>query len=144
MLFLLQLLGAAGLASATLDGIDVRDMIEEMEHIMVDNFGTNSDGFINAVTPCLNYATGSADQGEQSSAEWVRVIFHDFVTANTAAGTGGLDASIGFESDRAENAGLFVNETLRFMNPVGMAVPQSNTLSDQHLITDSHGLPEYG
>lgn len=30
----------------------------------------------------------------------------------------GLDASLGFESNRAENAGLFVNDTLTFMVPV--------------------------
>lgn len=78
-----------GLGSAILDGIDARDVYEEMEHILVDNSGTNSDGFINAVTPCSNYfQDNSGKEGEQSSAQWVRLVFHDFVTADVAAGTG--------------------------------------------------------
>jgi hypothetical protein len=59
--------------------------------------------------------------GEQTSAYWVRSAFHDFITADVAAGIGyvlmrgysprltdncsGLDASIGFESSRKENEG---------------------------------------
>ncbi|KAK6071116.1 wsc domain-containing protein 2 [Seiridium cupressi] len=108
----------AGLASAILDGISARDVYEEMEHILVDNSGTNSDGFINAVTPCSNYFQDkTAIEGEQSSAQWVRLVFHDFVTADVAAGTGGLDGSIAYEGTRAENVGLFINDTLGFMLP---------------------------
>ncbi|TVY88213.1 WSC domain-containing protein [Lachnellula willkommii] len=99
-----------------LNGIDIRDKMEEMEHILVDNNGANSDGFVNAVSPCSSYVgRNGPDSGEQSSAQWVRFVFHDSVTANLAAGTGGIDASLGFESDRNENLGLFVNDTLRFM-----------------------------
>ncbi|KAI0148949.1 heme peroxidase [Pestalotiopsis sp. NC0098] len=108
----------AGLGSAILDGIDARDVYEEMEHILVDNSGTNADGFINAVTPCSNYFQDRTGiEGEQSSAQWVRLVFHDFVTADVSAGTGGLDGSIAYEADRAENVGLFVNDTLKFMLP---------------------------
>lgn len=125
----------AGLGSAILDGIDARDVYEEMEHILVDNSGTNADGFINAVTPCSNYFQDRTEiEGEQSSAQWVRLVFHDFVTADVAAGTGyevvpkcptfsgilicnrGLDGSIAYEADRAENVGLFVNDTLKFVS----------------------------
>ncbi|RDW79676.1 hypothetical protein BP6252_04314 [Coleophoma cylindrospora] len=102
---------------ANTNGIDARDIMEEMEHIMVDNGGTNSDGFVAAITPCSNYvgfASNATIRGEQTSAQWVRIVFHDFVTANLAAGTGGLDASVAFESNRAENAGLFINDTIQF------------------------------
>lgn len=78
-------------ASAYYNGIDPRDIYEEMEHVLVDNSGTNSDGFINAVTPCSNYvgfSSGGSKRGEQSSAQWVRMAFHDAITANIAAGTG--------------------------------------------------------
>jgi hypothetical protein len=71
--------------------ITQRDSMEEMEHLLVDNFGTNSNGFIAAVSPCTNYigfASDPADRGEQTSAQWVRFGFHDFVTADVAAGTG--------------------------------------------------------
>ncbi|KAH6653037.1 heme peroxidase [Truncatella angustata] len=108
----------AGVTNAILDGIDARDVYEEMEHIFVDNSGTNSDGFINAVTPCSNYFQDrSGIEGEQSSAQWVRLAFHDFITADIAAGTGGLDGSIAYEGNRAENVGLFINDTLGFMLP---------------------------
>jgi hypothetical protein len=36
----------------------------------------------------------------------------DFVTADVAAGTGGLDASIGFETLRPENVGVAFNDSL--------------------------------
>jgi hypothetical protein len=57
----------------------------------VDNFGTNANGFIAAVSPCTNYigfAPNPPDRGEQTSAQWVRFAFHDFVTADLVAGTG--------------------------------------------------------
>jgi Peroxidase len=38
----------------------------------------------------------------------------DFVTADVAAGTGGLDASIGFETLRPENVGVAFNDSLFF------------------------------
>ena len=36
------------------------------------------------------------------------------MTANTAAGTGGIDASVGFETLRAEDVGVGINDTLYF------------------------------
>ncbi|KAI0123522.1 heme peroxidase [Xylariales sp. AK1849] len=108
----------ASLGSAILNGIDPRDVYEEVEHILVDNSGTNFDGFIGAVTPCSNYFQDRTGiEGEQSSAQWVRLVFHDFITADVAAGTGGLDGSIAYEGNRAENVGLFINDTLGFMTP---------------------------
>ncbi|KUJ21869.1 heme peroxidase [Mollisia scopiformis] len=106
--------------NADFPGIDRQDMIEEMEHYLVDNAGTNSVPIVSAVSSCSNYAGFASDpqnRGEQTSAQWVRFPFHDFVTADVAAGTGGLDASLGFESDRAENHGLFVNDTMEFLAP---------------------------
>ncbi|TVY62831.1 WSC domain-containing protein [Lachnellula suecica] len=114
------LLMFGAVACAQFNGIDIRDKIEEIEHLWVDNRGTNSDGFVGGVTPCANYigfASNGRNRGEQTSAQWVRMVFHDSVTANLAAGTGGVDASIGFESNRAENSGLFINDTLQFMRP---------------------------
>lgn len=62
--------------------------MEEMEHIMVDNFGTNNDGFVNAITPCSKYVSGSSKTGQQTSAQWVRFAFHDMVTHDASSGTG--------------------------------------------------------
>jgi hypothetical protein len=52
--------------------------------------------------------------GRTTAAQWIRVAFHDFVTADAAAGTGGLDASIGFETLRAENSGTAFNDSFSF------------------------------
>ena len=70
-----------------------RNSMEEMEHLLIDNFDTNSNGFIAAVSPCTNYigfASDPGDRGEQTSAQWVRFGFHDFVTADVATGTGSV------------------------------------------------------
>ena len=44
-------------------------------------------------------------------------MFHDFVTANVSAGTGGIDASIGFETARVENKGSAFNDSFAFWRP---------------------------
>ncbi|KAL0575765.1 hypothetical protein V5O48_006208 [Marasmius crinis-equi] len=55
------------------------------------------------------------------SAEWVRLAYHDMATHNIEDGTGGLDASIAFELDRAQNVGVgmtaSVNDFLPFTDP---------------------------
>ncbi|KAK9421597.1 putative Peroxidase [Seiridium unicorne] len=110
------------------NGIDPRDIYEEMEHVLVDNRGTNSDGFVNAVTPCSNYvgfASGGSSRGEQSSGQWVRLAFHDFITADSDAGTGGLDGSIGYEADRAENMGPTITAYLSMADNIVLGLVAS-------------------
>lgn len=51
--------------------------------------------------------------GRLAAAEWIRVAYHDMATADVEAGTGGLDASISFETDRDENKGPAFNSTMR-------------------------------
>lgn len=63
------------------------------------------------VTPC---SFGGNIAGRQFAAEWIRTAFHDVATADAAAGTGGLDGSIWFELDRAENGGSAFNNTFNF------------------------------
>jgi hypothetical protein len=46
----------------------------------------------------------------------VRTAFHDSVTHDAAAKTGGLDASIQYELDRPENLGAALNNTLGDMS----------------------------
>lgn len=55
--------------------------------------------------------------GRQTAAEWLRTVFHDIATHDAEAGTGGLDASIMFETEREENVGAAFNGTLGFMVP---------------------------
>ncbi len=88
-----------------------------LEHILVDTHGEYSSGFANAITPCSNYVSGAQTFGRETAAQWLRVAFHDFVTAHVAEGTGGIDASIGFETLRDENSGSAFNDSFGFFRP---------------------------
>lgn len=44
------------------------------------------------------------------------MVIDDVITANVAAGTGGLDASIGFETFQPENVGVAFNDSLFFFS----------------------------
>ncbi|KAL8830944.1 MAG: hypothetical protein Q9191_001152 [Dirinaria sp. TL-2023a] len=93
--------------------------ISELESILFDNVPVV--GFFTGVTPCTTYIDSTTAQvnnslGRQSSAQWIRAAFHDFVTADVASGAGGLDASIGFETHRPENVGVALNDSLFFFS----------------------------
>jgi hypothetical protein len=92
-------------------------LISRLEHLLVDTDGAFRSGFKDAITPCTNYVSGSQNFGRQTSAQWLRVAFHDFVTAHVDEGTGGLDASIGFETLRAEDSGSAFNDSFAFFAP---------------------------
>lgn len=92
-----------------------------LEHILVDNWGAHASNFSSAITPCSNYVTEvgapAVNSGRTTAAQWMRVAFHDFVTADVGAGTGGVDASIGFETERGENSGSAFNDSFTFWAP---------------------------
>ncbi|KAF2085263.1 heme peroxidase, partial [Saccharata proteae CBS 121410] len=90
-------------------------LTHRLEHLLVDTDGAYRSGLKDAITPCSNYVNGPQTMGRQTSAQWVRVAFHDFITARVAEGTGGLDASIGFETWRDENVGTAFNDTFGFL-----------------------------
>jgi hypothetical protein len=103
-----------------------------LEHILVDNWGAHASNFSAAITPCTNYVTEVGDaalySGRTTAAQWLRVIFHDFITGDVAAGTGGVDASIGFETARDENKGSAFNDSFTFWRPfVNEFVPSEST-----------------
>ncbi|RDW64135.1 peroxidase-5 [Coleophoma crateriformis] len=88
-----------------------------IDHILVDVHGAYASNFSTAITPCTNYVSGSQILGRETAAQWLRVAFHDFVTADVSAGTGGMDASIGFETLREEDSGSAFNDSLAFFRP---------------------------
>ncbi|KAJ3716373.1 hypothetical protein C8R42DRAFT_192005 [Lentinula raphanica] len=114
-------------------------LYDELEHLLVDQQGFNSGANIKrAIEPCTNYVNGPQTLGRTTAAQWLRVAFReqissydslylplfssqmtpdDFSTADVAAGTGGLDASIGWETEREENDGSAFNDTLSFFAP---------------------------
>ncbi|KZV65813.1 class II peroxidase [Peniophora sp. CONT] len=86
------------------------DYLEDLRYLQS---GYLRDGFRDGVTPC---DFSSAGAGRQTAAEWVRTAYHDMATHDAAAGTGGLDASIMFETERDENVGDAFNGTFGFTN----------------------------
>lgn len=95
--------------------------VSQIEHIIVDNWGAYASNFSSAITPCDRYVTQIGDaavkSGRTTSAQWLRVLFHDFITAHVEEGLGGIDASIGFETYREENKGSAFNDSFTFWRP---------------------------
>ncbi|OJD32177.1 wsc domain-containing protein [Diplodia corticola] len=86
------------------------DYLEDLRYLQS---GYIREGFVDGVNPC---DFSSAGAGRQTAAEWVRTAYHDMSTHDAAAGTGGLDASIMFETERDENVGDAFNGTFGFTN----------------------------
>ncbi|EEY16679.1 conserved hypothetical protein [Verticillium alfalfae VaMs.102] len=86
---------------------------DELEDILYLQSGYLARNFVAGVTPCTQ---GGNVKGRQNAAEWIRTAFHDMITHDVGAGTGGLDGSIWFELNRAENGGLAFNNTFNFFN----------------------------
>ncbi|KAM0562921.1 hypothetical protein ACHAPJ_001761 [Fusarium lateritium] len=80
-----------------------------LEDLYAMQSGTIRFGFTDLVVPC---GFNSNELGRQLAAEWIRTVFHDTITHDKAKGTGGLDASIMFETHRDENKGAAFNHTL--------------------------------
>jgi len=65
-------------------------------------------------------------------------MFHDFITANVSAGTGGIDSSIGFETAREENKGSAFNDSFSFWRPfVGEGIPSECIALDECLVLEA-------
>lgn len=80
--------------------------VSRLEHLLVDSAGYNNGSFYGGVTPCSLYVSSpNQNLGRTTAGQWMRVAFHDFSTADVAAGTGGIDASIVYEYLRPENSG---------------------------------------
>ncbi|KAH8823985.1 heme peroxidase [Flagelloscypha sp. PMI_526] len=59
------------------------------------------------------FASGCVTRGSTTvAAQWVRLAYHDMSTHNVTGGTGGLDASIRFETDRSQNIGVGMSNSL--------------------------------
>ena len=111
---LLQVLLAAAAVNA--DTYTWPSDTDHLETLLYEQIGHSTFGLAALVAPCnLGSPFG---EGRSTPAEWLRTAYHDMATADVQAGTGGLDASIGFELDRDENPGTpKFNETIRNMIP---------------------------
>ncbi|KAI0320315.1 heme peroxidase [Amylostereum chailletii] len=87
---------------------------DAIEELYVPSSGLGSANFYGGVAPCSFAPANRASTGRQAAAEWVRTAYHDMATADVATGIGGIDASIAFETDRAENVGNAFNASFNF------------------------------
>ncbi|KAH8883560.1 heme peroxidase [Thozetella sp. PMI_491] len=102
------------------------DKTDVIEGMLYEQKGFKSTNVATLVANCTG-GGGIGRPGQNFGAEWLRNAYHDMATADVLAGTGGLDASIVFESDRAENVGGAFAETLAsFLS----FVTSRSTLSD--------------
>jgi hypothetical protein len=108
-LFTLSVLAATYSSTLAYTWPDPTDLLES---IYYEQVGFNSRAFGSFVRTCA--AGGNLGGGRTNTAEWIRTAYHDMATADVEAGTGGIDASIGFEKDRPENAGRAFFDTLLF------------------------------
>ncbi|KAJ7896023.1 heme peroxidase [Mycena olivaceomarginata] len=76
--------------------------------------GFADGGIVDGVNPCSFEPIGGRLAGRQAAAEWLRLAYHDSATYNIETGLGGLDASIGFETNRPQNIGRSMNDSLVF------------------------------
>ncbi|KAH8885377.1 heme peroxidase [Thozetella sp. PMI_491] len=93
-------------AFAVSDYVWPNEQSDELENILYEQ----SNGLASEVANCAG--AGNFGSGTSFGAEWLRNAYHDMATADIDAGTGGLDASIVFETSRPENVGNAFAETL--------------------------------
>jgi hypothetical protein len=93
LLFITLFAQFQGIFCQTVDanGVSINDKILQMERMLL-----TPQQLLSVVTPCNVNAFANPDAGEQSSAEWTRIIFHDSITANFTAGTGSVILSFLF------------------------------------------------
>ncbi|CAE6419333.1 unnamed protein product [Rhizoctonia solani] len=93
---------------------------DEIEDITQVQGGLFRSGVIDGVSPCSAFPqSGTGDPSRQASSEWLRTAYHDAITHDARAGTGGVDASLMWETDRSENkGGRTFNSTFGFMMSV--------------------------
>ncbi|KAF7350459.1 Peroxidase [Mycena venus] len=81
---------------------------DALEEFLYEGARPDGSSLADLVRPCkLRGGTNTT-----VAAEWIRLVYHDIATHNISDGTGGLDGSIFFETNRAENVGAGMNNTL--------------------------------
>ncbi|CUA76304.1 hypothetical protein RSOLAG22IIIB_12186 [Rhizoctonia solani] len=103
--------------SASADWTWPNPKLDTIEDITQVQAGLFRSGVLDGVNPCGAFPqSGTGDPSRQASSEWLRTAFHDAITHNAQAGTGGVDASLIWETDRSENlGGRSFNDTFSFM-----------------------------
>ncbi|KAG6827360.1 hypothetical protein H0H92_012098 [Tricholoma furcatifolium] len=81
---------------------------DALEQMLYEGRRPDGSSIANIVHPCKFRTNTNAS----IAAEWLRFAFHDAITADVSAGTGGVDGSIAYELNRTENFGAGFTDTL--------------------------------
>ncbi|KAF7301124.1 Peroxidase [Mycena indigotica] len=107
----LLLLAALRLSQAHYIWPNKHDILEDS---LTVSGGLGQSGMMAEIATCGAAPFGGRLVGRQSAAEWLRVAYHDMATHDVHTGLGGLDGSIGFETDRPQNIGSAMNTSMVF------------------------------
>ncbi len=114
------------------------DYLEKLLYEQITNLGAIA-GLPSGVASCAKTAVDfpGPTVDRTNSAEWLRTAFHDMATADVVAGTGGIDASIGFEfADRPENVGrAFIESIGFFINHMNIGASMADLIALATVIT---------
>ncbi|KAJ6631147.1 heme peroxidase [Mycena sp. CBHHK59/15] len=81
---------------------------DALEEFFYEGMRPDGSSMADLVRPCrLRGGTNTT-----VAAEWLRLAYHDISTHNASEGSGGMDGSIFFETNRSENPGAGMNNTL--------------------------------
>ncbi|KAJ6530393.1 hypothetical protein DFH09DRAFT_1285080 [Mycena vulgaris] len=89
-----------------------RGPYEFLKNAYTVSSGFDDGGFGPGGEPVLPLPIGGRMPGRQAASEWLRLAYHDMATHDTETELEGLDASIGFETDRAQTIGRAMSDTL--------------------------------
>ncbi|KAF8809049.1 L-ascorbate oxidase [Phlegmacium glaucopus] len=81
---------------------------DALERLLYEGRRSDGSSLASIVHPCRK-RTGTL---ASIAAEWLRFAFHDMATYNIDTGSGGLDGSLVYELNRAENFGLGFTQTV--------------------------------
>jgi len=81
----LQFRGLNAQSTVDANGISLDQKILNTERMILT---PQELGFV--VQNCTLFSDANPNQGEESSAEWIRIVFHDFITHNVTTGQGSV------------------------------------------------------
>ncbi|QRV79935.1 manganese peroxidase 2 [Ceratobasidium sp. AG-Ba] len=116
MLHLLALALSTCIATVSADYTWPNPVWDELEDLAHLQSGPLAYNVAQGISPCDGFPQ-NPNPARQASSEWLRTAFHDAISHDAATGTGGMDASLLFETERPENlGGRSFNDTFGFMS----------------------------
>jgi hypothetical protein len=123
LLFLAAAIHHINAQAVDANGITLYEKVEAIERQLLDPFTLNS-----LVSPCSVNFGDDPNRGEQTSAQWVRIVFHDAITKGIQGPGLGYDSRNKFSEEHV----LTTTEVLMHLsalNPTGRRTLVSSSMS---------------